>query len=40
MMYHFKTSRKEIAEMTDEEWAHQYAILTDIRKEEFKQKPF
>jgi len=33
-------SRAEVEEMTDEQWAKTYAILTDIRNQEAKQKPF
>lgn len=37
-MYHLGLSRQDLTEMGDEEWAEQYAILQDIRKEEAKHK--
>jgi hypothetical protein len=38
MMYHLGLTKQHLAEMSDEEWAEQYAILQDIRIQEAKQK--
>jgi hypothetical protein len=38
MMYHLGLTRKELDEMTNEEWAEQYAILADIRRKESEPK--
>ena len=40
LRYHLGISKDELTTMPDEEWARNYAILTDIRKEEAKQRPF
>jgi hypothetical protein len=39
-MYHLGYTKADIAEMTDEDWAENIAILNNIRKEEAKQRPF
>jgi hypothetical protein len=38
LRYHMGFSSQELKEMTDQEWAQQYAILAHIRTEEAKQK--
>jgi hypothetical protein len=38
LKYHLGFTQKELDEMTNEEWAEQYAILADIRKQQSQQK--
>lgn len=40
LRYHFKMSRQDLSDLSDEEWAQHYAILNNIRQEEAKQRPF
>jgi hypothetical protein len=39
-MYHLGFTKTDLEQMSDEEWAENIAILTNIRKEEAKQRPF
>lgn len=39
LMYHLGLSPAYIRNMSDEEWAEQYAILRHIREQEAKQRP-